>query len=419
MSKIRPFRAYRPRPDLVLQVATPPYDVMSSEEAKVMVGTNEHSFLHVTKSEIDLPADVDHYDRRVYEKAAESFQKLIKDGALIRDEKPCYYVYQQRMGNHVQAGFVAGASVEEYQNNLIKKHEFTRKDKEDDRTNHVDFTNANTGPVFLAYRDNATLDNLLNTIRKGTPTYDFTSSDDFGHTVWIVNDENTLREIDKAFESVNALYVADGHHRSAAASRVYDDRKAKNPNHTGEEGYCYFQAVIFPANQLYIMDYNRVVKDLNGLTAEQFLAKVQEKFTVTETSEKNPNRVKTFGMYLGGKWYRLEAKDGTYPASDPVKSLDVAILQENLLSPILGIGDPRTDKRIDFVGGIRGTKELEKRVSEGCAVAFSMFATSMEQLMNVADAGQVMPPKSTWFEPKLRDGILVRSLDETRVPATV
>jgi uncharacterized protein (DUF1015 family) len=415
VSIVKPFRAYRPRPELVTEVATPPYDVLSSEEAKEMAGGNPNSFLHVTKSEIDLSSEIDHYDRKIYEKAAESFKKLIEQGVLIQEAKPCFYIYQQKMGAHVQAGFVAGASVEEYQKNLIKKHEFTRRDKEDDRTNHVATTNANTGPVFLAYRDNKMLDGLLNRIRTEKPLYDFTSADGFVHTVWIVDKDAFIREIEEAFKKVDALYVADGHHRSAAASRVHDDRKAKNPGHTGEEGYNFFQAVIFPANQLYIMDYNRVVKDLNGLSREEFLSQVSEKFEVSPASDPKPSRVKTFGMFLGGKWYCLEAKNNSYPAGDPVRSLDVAILQENLLAPLLGIGDPRSDRRIDFVGGIRGTQELEKRVNEGCAVAFSMFATSMEQLMSVADAGMVMPPKSTWFEPKLRDGILTRVLDDSKI----
>jgi uncharacterized protein (DUF1015 family) len=382
--------------------------VLSTEEARAMAEGNPLSFLRVTKSEIDLPRDVSPYDPRVYQKAAESFHKLIDAGHLMRDPKPCYYVYQQRMGEHVQAGFVAGVSVVEYQQNLIKKHELTRPDKEDDRTRHVDVTNANTGPVFLTFHPTAELDTILAEIRAAKPVYDFTAPDEIGHTVWVVAAEDSIRRIREAFARAPALYVADGHHRSAAASRVYDLRKADHP--TG--GHSHFQAVVFPKSQLRIMDYNRVVKDLGGLTPEALLARVQEKFEVRPSDTAKPERAKTFGMFLGARWYRLTARPGTYPASDPVRSLDVAVLQENLLGPILGIGDPRTDKRIDFVGGIRGMGELEKRVREGWAVAFAMFPTSMDDLMRVADAGQVMPPKSTWFEPKLRDGLLVRCLDE-------
>jgi uncharacterized protein (DUF1015 family) len=408
VSDVRPFRAFRPRPGLEAQIATPPYDVLSTEEARAMAKGNPLSFLRVTKSEIELSPDVSPYDPRVYARAAENFQKLISKGYLIREAKPCFYVYQQRMGEHVQAGFVAGVSVAEYQEGLVKKHEHTRPDKEDDRTRHIDATNANTGPVFLAFHPTPELDSLLAEIRAEKPVYDFTASDGIGHTVWVVSTEGVIRRIREGFARVPALYVADGHHRSAAASRVHDRRKAADP--TG--GHTHFQAVIFPKNQLRIMDYNRVVKDLNQLTPETFLARVQEKFEVRPSDTGRPERAKTFGMYLGGRWYRLAARPGTYPASDPVRSLDVAVLQENLLRPLLGIEDPRTDKRIDFIGGIRGLGELERRVREGWAVAFAMFPTSMDDLMRVADAGQVMPPKSTWFEPKLRDGLIVRCLDE-------
>jgi len=410
MSDIRPFRALRPRPELASSVAAPPYDVINSEEARALAAGNAVSFLHVGKPEIDLPADVDLYDDRVYAQGVANLRRLMAEKVLVREDRPALYVYQQKMGEHVQAGLVCATSCAEYENGLIKRHEFTRKDKEDDRTRHVREQNANAEPVFFTYRKVAAIDALVEQVRRTVPLYDLVTDDGIGHTVWIVPAELTQQFVSE-FAAVPALYVADGHHRTASAARVGIERKAANPRHTGDEPYNYFMAVVFPHDQLRIMDYNRVVKDLNGLSADEFLARLGEKFTVTPTDSPRPTGSRQFGVYLEGRWYRVEAKPGTYPAGDPVRGLDVSILQENLLAPVLGIADPRTDKRIDFVGGIRGLGELERRVAGGWAVAFALFPTSLDQLMSVADAGKVMPPKSTWFEPKLRSGLLVRTLD--------
>jgi uncharacterized protein (DUF1015 family) len=410
MSDVRPFRALRPRPELAARVAAPPYDVISSDEARKMAEGNEISFLHINKPEIDLPPDVNLYDDRVYATGARNLRRFMGAGVFVREAEPRFYIYQQRMGGHVQAGIVCAASCQEYADGLIKRHEFTRKDKEDDRTRHTHELNANAGPVFLTYRKRPDIDAIVDSIRKGAPVYDFVASDGIAHTVWIVPVEQT-EAIRAAFGRVPALYVADGHHRAASAARVGLERKASNPAHHGDEPYNYFLAVLFPHDQLRILDYNRVVRDLGGLSEKKFLEKVGERFTVAPAPEARPDAPRRFGMFLGGKWYRLEARPGTFAADDPVRSLDAAILQENLLAPVLGIADVRTDKRIDFVGGIRGLGELEKRCKEGWAVAFALFPTSLDQLMSVADAGLVMPPKSTWFEPKLRSGLLVRTLD--------
>jgi uncharacterized protein (DUF1015 family) len=401
MSDVRPFRALRPRPELAARVAAPPYDVISSDEARKMAAGNEISFLHINKPEIDLPPDVNLYDDRVYATGA---------GVFVREAGPRFYVYQQKMGDHVQAGLVCAASCQEYADGLIKRHEFTRKDKEDDRTRHTHELNANAGPVFLTYRKRPDIDAIVDDVRKGSPVYDFPASDGIAHTVWIVPADQT-ETVRVTFGRVPALYVADGHHRAASAARVGLERRAANPEHRGDEPYCYFLAVLFPHDQLRILDYNRVVKDLGGLSEKEFLKKVGERFSVAPASEPRPDAPRRFGMFLGGKWYRLEATPGTFAADDPVRSLDAAILQDNLLAPVLSIADVRTDKRIDFVGGIRGLGELERHVKEGWAVAFALFPTSLDQLMSVADAGLVMPPKSTWFEPKLRSGLLVRTLD--------
>lgn len=410
MSDVRPFRALRPRPELAAQVAAPPYDVVSSEEARKLAQGKPYSFLHINKPEIDLPPDVDLYDDRVYAQGASNLRKFMAEGVFFREQEPRFYVYQQKMGNHVQAGVVAAVSVAEYDAGLIKRHELTRKDKEDDRTRHVDELNANDEPVFLTYRQLATIDALVDQVRAGAPLYDFVAEDGIGHTVWVVPSE-LAANLQQAFQQVPALYVADGHHRTAAAARVGRERKAKNPQHRGDEPYNYFMAVLFPHNQLQILDYNRVVKDLGGLSPEAFLSKVAEKFRVEKASSGRPEKRHQFGMYLQGQWYRLEAIPGSFREDDPIGSLDVSILQENLLAPVLGITDPRTDKRIDFIGGIRGLSALEQRVAEGWAVAFALYPTSLEQVMAVADAGLIMPPKSTWFEPKLRSGLLVRTLD--------
>jgi uncharacterized protein (DUF1015 family) len=411
MSDVKPFRALRPHPDLAARVAAPPYDVISSEEARALADGNDVSFLHVNKPEIDLPPEVSLYDDRVYATGARNLRRFIAEGTFLREPGPRFYVYQQRMGEHVQAGVVCAASCQEYADGLIKRHEFTRKDKEDDRTRHTHELNANAGPVFLTYRKRAEIDALVDAVRKELPpVYDFAASDGIAHTVWIVPPERTS-VVHDAFTAVPALYVADGHHRAASAARVGLERKAANPRHTGGEPYNYFLAVLFPHDQLRILDYNRVVKDLNGLDPAQLLAKVAERFGVAKAAGGRPEGVHRFGMFLGDSWYRLEARPGTFPADDAVRSLDAAILQENLLAPLLGITDMRTDKRIDFIGGIRGLGELEKRVKDGWAAAFALHPVSLDQLMAVADAGLVMPPKSTWFEPKLRSGLLVRTLD--------
>jgi uncharacterized protein (DUF1015 family) len=410
MSDVRPFRALRPRPELAARVAAPPYDVINSDEAREMAKGNEISFLHVNKPEIDLPPEVSLYDDRVYAKGVANLRRFIAEGVFVREAEPRFYVYQQRMGDHVQAGIVGAASCQEYADGLIKRHEFTRKDKEDDRTRHTHELNANAGPVFLTYRKRAEIDAIVDGIRTGQPLYDIVTDDGIGHTVWVVSPGETAA-LRQAIRAVPALYVADGHHRAASAARVGLERKAGNPRHRGDEPYNYFLAVLFPHDQLRIMDYNRVVKDLAGLSADAFLARIGETFAVGDADDPRPDAPHRFGMYLDGRWRRIEAKPGTFPADDPVRSLDAAILQENLLAPVLGIADPRTDKRIDFVGGIRGLGELEKRVAQGWAVAFALFPASLEQLMAVADAGLVMPPKSTWFEPKLRSGLLVRTLD--------
>ena len=417
MAKIRAFKAVRPAGELAEKVAALPYDVMSSEEARQMVVGNPYSFLHVDKAEIDLPEDTYLYDACVYEKASANLQKMITDGVFIQDGKPCLYIYKQVMDGRAQIGIVACASVDEYRNNQIKKHELTRADKEQDRINHVDYCDANTGPIFLTYRAKASINTLVERIMGSqTPVYDFVSEDGVSHTVWVIEDDVLITVLQGEFEDVDALYIADGHHRCASAVRVAQLRREANPGYTGEEEFNCFLSVIFPDEHLYVMDYNRLVKDLNGNTPEEFLAKVAEKFTVTPYAGDGvlkPEKKHTFGMYLEGKWMLLEAKDGSFDGADPVKQLDVSILQDNLLHPILGIGDPRTDKRIDFVGGIRGLKYLSDAVDNGqMAVAFSMFATTMEDLMAIADAGAIMPPKSTWFEPKLRSGLFIHKLSD-------
>jgi uncharacterized protein (DUF1015 family) len=408
MSQIKPFQAFRPRPDLAAAVASVPYDVINTREARQLAEGNPHSFLHVGRPEINLPEGVDEHSDEVYAAGVSALKKFITEGTLVQENKPCLYVYQQRMGDHVQAGLVCLCSVKEYETDLIKKHEFTRPDKEDDRTRHITEQDANAEPVFLAYRAVPYIDALVDQVRKGRPVYDVTTPDGIGHTVWIIAEESLILAICHLFDGVPALYIADGHHRTAAAIRYAQARRAATANPTGEESFEHFMAVVFPHSQLQILDYNRVVKDLNGLSAEAFLAKVGEQFEVGPNPTRSPKAPHAFGMFLGGRWYTLTAKPGTFPAADPVRSLDVSILQENLLTPILGIRDVRTDTRIDFVGGIRGMDELEKRVKEGAAVAFAMFPTSLVELMDVSDAGQIMPPKSTWFEPKLRSGLLVR-----------
>ena len=410
MSQLKPFKAYRPKPELAGQVASVPYDVVNTDEALQLAAGNPYSFLHVGRPEIDLPADMDIHADEVYAQGVTYLQKLIKEGALFHEDLPCLYIYQQTMGDHVQAGLVGLCSVKEYEDGLIKRHEYTRQDKEDDRTRHLTEQNANAEPVFLAYRAVPYIDSLVDKIRATKPVYDIVTPDGIGHTVWVVSEETHIYTLNHLFDAIPALYIADGHHRTAAAIRYGQAKRVEGG--TGDEPSESFMAVVFPHNQLKIMDYNRVVKDLNGMTPEAFLAKVGESFTVAPATDRSPKAPTSFGMFLAGKWYSITAKAGTFPSDDPVRSLDVSILQENLLSPVLGIKDPRTDTRIDFVGGIRGMDELEKRVANGWAVAFSMFPTSLVQLMSVADAGQIMPPKSTWFEPKLRSGLLVRLYED-------
>ncbi len=409
---IKPFKGVRPTRELAEKVASFPYDVLNSAEARKLASDNPYSFLRVVKPEITLDPSVDLYDDRVYQAGRENLDKLIRDGVLVQDGDDYLYVYRQRMGNHVQTGIVGCASADDYMADRIKKHELTRADKERDRIKHVYTLNANTGPVFLTYKAVGEIDAIVEQVTEADPEYDFVSEDGIAHTFWIIRDTGTIKKLETLFSEMNAVYVADGHHRSASGAKVRDWRRKDNPKHTGKEEYNYFLAVYFPHNQLAIMPYNRVVRDLNGLSREQFLEKVSEKFNVEKNGGKEPGYPTNICMFLDGEWYTLTAKAGSYPKDDPVLSLDVSILQENLLSPVLGIGDPRTDKRIDFIGGIRGTEELERLVAtDGFAVAFSMYPTSIEQLIAIADAGKTMPPKSTWFEPKLRSGLIVHLLD--------
>lgn len=414
MVKIKEFRGLRPVAEMVEDVASPPYDVLNSQEAREMVREKPYSFLHVVKPEIDLPENISPYDEAVYRKGRANLDRFREEDILIQDLHPAFYFYRLIMGGITQIGLVAGASIEDYENDLIKKHELTRAKKEADRIKHIDTLDANTGPVFLTYRAREDMNSLTGDIMLGKPLYDFTAEDGIKHTFWKVDEPKLIERIREIFSEIDCLYVADGHHRSASGTIVGKQRREANPDHTGEEEYNYFLSVIFPDNQLYIMDYNRVVKDLNNHSPEEFLRLLSDNFEVDIPADDTPYHPESrhnFGMYLDGKWYQITAKDGSFPEGDPVSSLDISILQNNVLSPILGIGDPRTDDRIDFVGGIRGLKELSRRVDEGEAVAFALYPTSIEQLMAVAERGLMMPPKSTWFEPKLRSGIIVHLLD--------
>lgn len=413
MSLIRPFAGLRPVPAQAAAVVAPPYDVLSSAEARARAAGKPWSFLHISKAEIDLPPEIDPYDPAVYAKSAENLARMIGEGILQRDPEPYYYVYRLTMGQHVQTGLVAAASVAAYDSNRIRRHEFTRPDKEDDRVRQIEALNAQTGPVLLAYPAAPEVDELLAQAAVGPSEYDVTADDGVRHTLWVVRDADIRTRLSQCFETIPVLYIADGHHRSAAASRVAAARAAANPAHSGDESYNYFLSVIFPHHQMKILDYNRVVTDLNGLTPEDFLQRVGENFGVQpHDGQFRPGRPGEYGLYLGGRWYRLNIRPELIPQDDPVARLDVSLLATYLLEPILGIHDPRRDKRIDFVGGIRGLGELEKRVDSGeMAAAFAMFPTRMEDLMAVADAGNVMPPKSTWFEPKLADGLVSHVLD--------
>ncbi len=408
MSLVKPFRGLRPTADRAADVAAPPYDVLSTDEARARAAGKPWSFLHISKPEIDLPADTDPYAPAVYAKAVENLQGMMQAGILRRDSQPSYYAYRLEMGAHVQTGFVAAASVAAYDAGRIKKHEFTRPDKEDDRVRQIDALNAQTGPVLLAYPSSPAADALLAKVSRGDTAAEVTADDGIRHTIWLVDDEATIAGITAAFEAMPALYIADGHHRSAAASRVAAARRKAGT----EQASDYFLAVIFPHHQMKIMDYNRVVKDLNGLSADEFLAKIATAYAVAPAcGQVKPSCPGEVGLYLGGRWYRLNIDPKLF-VSDPVARLDVSLLSDHLLGPVLGITDLRRDKRIDFVGGIRGLAELEKRVDSGeMAAAFAMYPTSLKDLMAVADAGQVMPPKSTWFEPKLADGLVSHVLD--------
>lgn len=414
MAVFKAFKGIRPTPELADKVAALPYDVMNSDEAREMVKGNEYSFLHVDKPEVDLDPSIDLYDKRVYQKAHDNLYGMIQNGTFIKDEKAKLYIYREIMNGRPQTGLVGCTSIDDYINNIIKKHEFTRADKEQDRINHVDYCNANTGPIFLTYRAKKEISDTIDSWVNGhAPVYDFVAEDGVSHTVWVIDEDSVTTKLEKAFAGVDYLYIADGHHRAASAVKVGIKRREDNPSYNGTEEFNFFLSVLFPDDQLYIMDYNRVVKDLFGNTEDEFMNKVKAKFDVEAYNGEGqfkPTERHTFGMFMDDKWYKLTAKAGTFDANDPVERLDVSILQTNLLNPILGIEDPRTDKRIDFIGGIRGLGELERRVHGGMKVAFSMCPTTIDDLMSIADAGKVMPPKSTWFEPKLRSGLFIHEL---------
>jgi len=414
MAIIKPFRGVRPPKELVELVASRPYDVLNSEEARAEAGDNQKSLYHIIKPEIDFPKGTDEHEEKVYEKAAENFRKFQDNGWLLQDGKDSYYVYAQTMNGRTQYGLCVAASVADYMNGNIKKHELTRRDKEEDRMKHVRINNANIEPVFFAYPHNAELDAIVSNITAGKPEYDFVSSDGFGHHFWLINDAATIQRITDIFASIPSLYIADGHHRSAAAALVGDEKRRQNPNHRGDEEYNYFLAVCFPDNQLNIIDYNRVVKDLNGLTDEQFLTALAKNFTLEEKGAEiyRPVALHNFSIYLSGKWYSLTAKPDTYNDNDPIGVLDVTISSNLILDEVLGIKDLRSDKRIDFVGGIRGLGELKQRVDSGeMKVALALYPVSMKQLIDIADSDNIMPPKTTWFEPKLRSGLVIHKLD--------
>jgi len=415
MATIRPFKGVRPKPEAVSSIAALPYDVMNSSEAREMVKDNPLSFLYVDRPELNFPPGHDMYSYEVYHTARKVYNKLKSDGYFIQDNQLVYYIYQLTMDGRKQTGIVARTSIDDYTNNVIKKHELTRKQKEQDRVHHVDAMNANTGPIFMTYRNKEDITNIMQDwIEKNQPIYDFTTNLDVRHAVWVVDNTDVIDHITTTFAGVDALYIADGHHRNASAAAVSHLRREQNPGYGSDEAFNYYLSVIFPDNQLAIMDYNRVVKDLNGLTPDEFITKIKERFDIEEvgTEPHRPQKRHTFGMYLASKWYKLTAKDEFVNDNDPIECLDVSILQSQLLTPYLGITDPRTDARIDFVGGLRGLGELEKRVNSGeMTVAFSMFPTSMDELMSISDADKLMPPKSTWFEPKLLSGLFIHELN--------
>ena len=412
MSIVVPFKALRPHRQFVKAVSSYPYDVVSVKEAREIIKDNPLNFLHVEKSEIDLPASIEADDESQYKIAKSNLDKLIQGNVLFQEKKNCFYVYRQKAGSHEQYGIVAAISLAQYEAGEIKKHELTKADKELDRIRHVMAVDAQTGPVFVTYRARDFIDRMVKKMVESEPEYDFVSDDGISHTVWVISAEKDIAALIKAFAEVHTLYIADGHHRAAAAAAVRRLKKETNPGGGGDESYEYVMAVLFPHNHLKIMSYNRAVKDLNGLNEAEFLRKVREQFLVSDNfAGKSPAQCHDIGMYLGARWYKLTAKDNSYDKNDLIKILDVSILQDNLLRPVLGIQNPRTDERIEYIGGIRGVQELERLVNSGeFAVAFSLYPTSMEQLMAVSDAGKVMPPKSTWFEPKLRSGIFIHLL---------
>ncbi|MBQ6168096.1 MAG: DUF1015 domain-containing protein [Muribaculaceae bacterium] len=414
MAKVKPFRGVRPPKEYVEKVASKPYDVLSSEEARAEAGDNEMCLYHIIKPEIDFEPGTGEHEPKVYDKAVENFKKFQDKGWLVQDNQDCYYIYAQTMDGRTQYGFVVGASVEDYLTGRIKKHELTRREKEADRMHHIEINNANIEPVFLAFPDNNTLEDIIDRTAQTTPEYDFVSEDGIGHTLWVIKDKETIDTITREFGEIPYLYIADGHHRTAAAAHVGEEKAKADPNHNGTEEYNYLLAVCFPQSHLKVMDYNRVVVDLNGNTEEEFLKKLEEKFIVEEkgTEIYTPAKLHNFSLYLGGKWYSLTAKEGTYDDNDPIGVLDVTISSDYILRDILGITDLRTDKRIDFVGGIRGLGELKRRVDSGeMKMALALYPVTMKQIIDIADSGKIMPPKATWFEPKLRSGLIIHKLD--------
>ena len=411
MAIIRPFKAYRPIKEHVKDIAALPYDVMSSKEARGMVKNNKYSFLHVDRAEVNLDESVGEYDKVVYDTAKKVLENMIEEGLYIQEKAPAIYIYQQIMDGRGQKGIVCCTSVDDYINNIIKKHERTRLLKEIDRVNHVDICNANTGPIFLTYRNNNEISSIVEEWTKKEPVYDFISEDGNGHRVWIIDDNIVIEKLVKLFKSIKYLYIADGHHRSASAVKVALKRRKQLGKYTGNEEFNYFLSIIYPDTELKVFDYNRTVKDLNGLSEEEFFSKVEESFYLSKSESNKPVSPKNkheFGMYMNKQWFILRAKDGSFDESNPIDSLDVSILQNNLLNPILGISDPTKSERIEFIGGIRGLKELENRADNDMKVSFSMYATTIDDIMNVADSGKTMPPKSTWFEPKPRSGIFIQ-----------
>ena len=415
MAIIKAFKAYRPIEELASKIAALPYDVMNTEEAREMAKGNKYSFLYVDRGEINFPEKVNIYGEEVCKESREVLDKMIENKYYFQDKNPYFYIYRQTMNGKSQVGLVVCASVDDYINNVIKKHEKTRADKELDRINHVDYCDAHTGPIFLTYRENNDISKIINESIKEKPVYDFISDDGNGHTVWVISNKEKIDKLIRLFNDVNYMYIADGHHRIKSAVEVCLKRRRKNPNYTGKEGFNYFLAIAYPDSELDVLDYNRTVKDLNGLSKEEFLKAIQKKFIIEKTPNNErfkPNEKHTFGMYIDNEWFKLKAREGTFDKNDPTDRLDVSILQNNLLSPILGIDDPTKSDRIEFIGGIRGLRELEKRANTDMRVSFAMYPTTIEDIMSIADAGKIMPPKSTWFEPKPRSGLFIHKLTE-------